>query len=155
MKIRIEMDHSLEEDEVIIRCRKIDKEIQLMEQALSEIILKTQRFVFYREETEYYLPLDCILFFETAEGSISAHTADNVYLTRYKLYELEKLLPGNFMRVSKSSILNTDHVYSISRNLTASSTVEFKGTHKQVFVSRYYYKPLKFKLEEKRKEYEK
>ena len=49
-----------------------------------------------------------------------------------------------------AAILNTNHIYSISRNLTASSTVTFAGTHKQVFVSRYYYKPLISKLEEKR-----
>lgn len=54
------------------------------------------------------------------------------------------------MRVSKSTILNINHIYSITRNLTSSSIVEFQNTHKQVYVSRHYYKPLKFKLLEKR-----
>ena len=72
------------------------------------------------------------------------------YQTKYKLYELEDILPGFFMRVSKSTILNTNHIYSINRNLTASSVVAFSDTHKQVYVSRYYYKPLISKLEEKR-----
>ena len=66
------------------------------------------------------------------------------------LYELEELLPGQFMRVSKSAILNTSHVYSITKNLSSSSVVQFRNTHKQVYVSRMYYKPLKCKLEEKR-----
>lgn len=73
-----------------------------------------------------------------------------IYQTRYKLYELEELLPGQFMRVSKSAILNTSHVYSITKNLSSSSVVQFRNTHKQVYVSRMYYKPLKCKLEEKR-----
>ena len=64
-------------------------------------------------------------------------------------------MPVSFMRVSKSTILNTEHIYSISRNFTASSVVAFDGTHKQVFVSRYYYKPLISKLEEKRFYHEK
>lgn len=55
------------------------------------------------------------------------------------------------MRVSKSTILNLNHIYSITKNLTASSIVEFINTHKQVYISRYYYKPLKCRLEEKRK----
>ncbi|OYO43052.1 hypothetical protein CG709_20430 [Lachnotalea glycerini] len=47
-------------------------------------------------------------------------------------------------------MLNVNQIYSISRNLTASSIVQFQNTHKQVYVSRYYYKLLKQKLEEKR-----
>ena len=42
------------------------------------------------------------------------------------------------------------YINSISWNLTASSVVAFADTHKQVYVSRYYYKPLINKLEEKR-----
>jgi len=114
------------------------------------VVNATQKLVFYKDATEYYLELDEILFFETDESGISAHTRKDVYQTKYKLYELEDLLPGFFMRVSKSTILNTRHIYSINRNLTASSVVAFAGTHKQVYVSRYYYKPLISKLEEKR-----
>lgn len=154
MKIKIEIDDSLDEKEILIRCPSIDGEIQEMQKAISDIIQKSSRFIFYQGDTEYYLSLKNILFFETSGSNIHAHTAGEVYQTRYKLYELEEMLPGNFMRVSKSAILNTDHIYSISRNLTSSSVVEFTNTHKQVFVSRYYYKPLKFKLEEKRRDYE-
>lgn len=105
----------------------------------------------YKGNVEYYISLDNILFFETMDNCISAHTVNNVYETTYRLYELEELLPGYFMRVSKSTILNLNHIYSISRNLTASSEVQFNNTHKQVYVSRYYYKSLKCRLEEKRK----
>ena len=86
------------------------------------------------------------LFFETDENGISAHTRTDAYQVKYKLYELEELLPRFFMRVSKSAILNTNHIYSINRNLTASSVVAFLNTHKQVYVSRYYYKPLISKI---------
>ena len=101
------------------------------------------------------MTLSKILFFETDENGISAHTRDEMYQTRYKLYELEDMLPGVFMRVSKSTILNTDQIYSIDRNLTASSVVAFLNTHKKVYVSRYYYKPLTQKLQEKRLHHEK
>ena len=60
------------------------------------------------------------------------------------------MLPGFFMRVSKSTILNTDRVYSLTRNLTASSLVTFADSHKQVYVSRNYYKALVNKIKEKR-----
>ncbi len=150
MKIKIEIDESLSEDEVLIRCRGLTEQVTEIQKAVSEVVNTSKRFVFYRGNTEYYLALEEILFFETDGDGINAHTRDNIYQTKYKLYELEDLLPGCFMRISKSSIVNTNHIYSISRNLTASSVVAFAGTHKQVYVSRYYYKPLVNKLEEKR-----
>ena len=91
-----------------------------------------------------------LLFFETADHGVAAHTGNDMYEAGYKLYELEEILLGFFMRVSKSTILNTSHIFSINRNLTASSVVAFENTHKKVYVSRYYYKPLISKLEERR-----
>lgn len=153
MKIRIETDENRmeEEVEVVIRCHSLNEETLRIQRALADMTAKNQNFVFYKGNTEYYLPLETILFFETEEKSVCAHTADEVYQVHYRLYELEEILPRNFMRVSKSTILNTEKILSVSRNLTASSVVEFWHTHKQVYVSRYYYKPLKLKLEEKRK----
>lgn len=150
MKIRLELDSSITEDEIIIRCGSLSEEVQMVQKMLADLAIRNQKFVFYRGDTEYYLSLEEILFFETEEKVIYAHTGDDMYQVKYRLYELEEFLPGHFMRISKSTILNTNKVYSIQRNLTASSVVEFQNTHKQVFVSRHYYKPLKNKLEEKR-----
>ena len=91
------------------------------------------------------------MFFETEDKEIRVHTKKEIYDTDYKLYELEELLPGYFMRISKSTIVNLKHVYSITRNLTASSLVEFANCHKQVYVSRNYYKALVERLAEKRR----
>lgn len=150
MKIKIEIDDSLDEDEVLIRCRALTDEVAGIQRAVSGASGASRKFVFYKGNTEYYLTLDDILFFETDGDGINAHTQSDIYRTKYRLYELEGLLPADFMRISKSAIVNTNRIYSISRNLTASSVVAFAGTHKQVYVSRYYYKPLINKLEEKR-----
>lgn len=138
-------------DEVIIRCEKLDERVQRVYNTVMDITKCSRDFMLYKGKTEYYIPLDSILFFETSNNSISAHTVDSVYETTYRLYELEELLPGNFMRVSKSTIINLNHIYSISRNLTSSSEIQLMNTHKKVFVSRYYYKSLKLRLEEKRR----
>lgn len=150
MKVRIDIDEELQEEEVIIRCSKLDEKTQKLYETLMDITKESKRLMLYKDNTEYYLPLDYILFFETTANCICAHTVDNIFQTGYRLYELEQLLPGYFMRVSKSTILNLNHIYSITRNLTASSVVQFMNTHKQVYVSRHYYKPLKSRLDEKR-----
>lgn len=154
MKIRIEVEDNLIEDEVIIRCSKLDSDIQRISQIISELTGSEQKLSFYKDDKEYYLPLDDILFFETNNNIIDAHTIDNMYHIKYRLYELEECLPRNFIRISKSTILNSNHVYSISHNITSSSIVQFYKTHKQVYVSRYYYKYLREKLNERRDKYE-
>ena len=151
MKIRIDIVEDLVEDEILIRCSRLDVKAQKIYDALTELTKGSQQLLLHKGNVEYYLPMDSILFFETMDNCISAHTGNNVFETTYRLYELEEVLPGYFMRVSKSTIINLNHIYSISRNLTASSEVQFYDSHKQVYVSRNYYKSLKTRLEEKRK----
>ncbi len=151
MKVRIEIDENMNNDEVIIRCSKLDERVQRVYDTIMDITKGSRHLMLYKGNVEYYLPLNNILFFETFDSCISAHTVDYVYQTTYRLYELEELLPGSFMRVSKSTIINLNHIYSISRNLTSSSEIQLMNTHKRVFVSRHYYKSLKLRLEEKRK----
>lgn len=150
MKIKIEFEENLQEEEIIIRCNSLTEKIQKIQKTLSEVENTKEKMILFKNETEYYLNLEDILFFETGLHGIEAHTIDNIFQCKFKLYELEEILPGSFMRISKSAILNTNKVYAINRNLTASSVYKFKNTHKQVYVSRNYYKPLKNKLEEKR-----
>lgn len=151
MKIIIGVDESINENEIIIRCKEFNDEVSEIQKALKNIASKSNSIIFYKGDTEYFFPLENILFFETESNSITAHTVNDVFIVKYKLYELEEILPGHFVRISKSTIININHIFSISRNLTASSLVEFNNTHKKVYVSRYYYKPLKLKLLEKRK----
>ena len=105
---------------------------------------------FFKENTEYFVKLSAVLFFETDGREVHAHTAAEVYRTPRRLYELEKILPACFMRVSKSTILNLRQIYALDRTLSAACTVSSSNTHKQVFVSRRYYPALRHRLEERR-----
>lgn len=125
MKVRLELDDSITSDEVVIRCRTLSKEVQMVQKVLAELAGKNQQFVFYQGDTEFYLSLEDVLFFETEDKMIFAHTASDMYQVKHRLYELEEFLPGYFLRVSKSTILNINQVYSIQRNLTASSIIAF------------------------------
>ena len=154
MKLRIEVEDNIAEDEIIIRCKNITPQILQLQEKLQKEQSVFGNFVAYRGETEYYLDFRDILFFQTEAGQIQVHIKSDVYETDFKLYELEKMLPSCFLRISKSTIVNCEKIYSISRNLTAASLVQFQGTHKQAYVSRAYYKTLQNKLKEKRIQYE-
>ena len=147
MKIKIELDSDLNENEIIIRCPALTEEIQMLQQVISDAVPENPRMTFYKGNVQYFLNLEDILFFETEAKWINVHTAEDIFQTRQKLYELEELLPRYFLRISKSAILNTRKVYSIHKNIAASSVVEFVDSHKQVFVSRNYYKALIHQME--------
>lgn len=149
MKLRVELSEKADE-EVVIRCRSMTKEVKWLQDLLRSVIGYNTELVLHIGTSVYYVPRNEILFFETDNGRITAHTADKMYYTNYKLYELEKLLPVSFLRVFKACILNVAEVSTIHKNLAGASEVLFRGSHKKVFVSRMYYKILKERIEEMR-----
>ena len=150
MKIKIEIDEGLMEEEIVIRCKSLNEEVISIQKRITEADNSRMQLEVSRGEKEYYITIDEILFFETADSGVVVHTAGQIYETKYRLYELEDLLPGNFVRVAKSTILNAAKVRAINKNITGASEVEFAGSNKKVFVSRNYLKLLMTKLEEKR-----
>ena len=154
MKIHIEIINDLEEDEVIIRCPRVDETIEKIHKYALEQSIRKSKIIFYKKNQEFYFLLEDVLFFETEGERIYAHTANDSYTVKYRLYELESILPRYFVRVAKSAIVNIMQVYSITRNLTASSLISFTDSHKHVYVSRSYYREFKSLLDE-RSNYEK
>jgi DNA-binding LytR/AlgR family response regulator len=149
MKVRIEVADNLAEDEVLIRCGRVDESIRRIHQFILEQSKSGPKITFYKQNQAYFFPLDDVLFFETTGEKVFAHTAGDAYQIKYRLYELEQMLPRNFVRAAKSAIVNVRWVYSVTRNLTASSLIQFTGSHKQVYASRYYYKELQQRLQER------
>ena len=147
MKLRIEIIEGSTENEVIIRCGRVDDAVQKLHAYILD--MSAPKIVFYKGAQEYYLPLEDVLFFETEGEQVYAHTANDAFRVKYRLYELEALLPRIFARAAKGTIVNTSRIYAINHNLTSSSQIRFNGTHKQIYVSRYYYKSLKEKMNER------
>ncbi|MCR5268433.1 MAG: LytTR family transcriptional regulator [Lachnospiraceae bacterium] len=143
MKVKIEIDPGMQDCEVTIRCAEVSEDVLKIQKLLSECSVQPDQISLYKADAEYFLPLGEILFFETDDGQIRAHTAMDEFETKYKLYELEERLPSYFVRISKSTILNTHKLYSITKNLAGASKIEFQGTYKTVYCSRNYYKTLK------------
>ncbi len=153
MKVRVELTDGTEEDEVVIRCGRVDDTVRELCRYIREQAGPECALVFYKENREFYFPLENVLFFETEGECVYAHTADDAYLVKRRLYELEQALPRSFVRVSKSAIANVRRVYSVTRDLSSSSLVQFAGSHKQIYASRRYYQELRLRLQE-RNQYE-
>jgi len=150
-RIKIEVDPEGPE-EVVIRCKKLTPEILKLQELLETgaTAPSVQKLSLAIGDEEYLVDLRKILFFETADGRVAAHTDKRIYNTDMKLYELESILPAAFMRVSKTCILNLETVGWLRRELTGPCRVGFGTSPKQVYISRMYYKPFREKLEEMR-----
>lgn len=149
MKFTLKQDLSLDENEIIIKHNGDAKTITALYDFLLNQSKTSASLELYKDDQQFYLDINDLIFFETSSGIIYAHTISQALETKYKLYELEDLLPDNFVRISKSTICNVKYIHSINRNLTASGLVRFRNTSKEVYVSRMYYPNLKLQLEKR------
>lgn len=92
MKVRIEIDENMSEDEIVIRCAQPDERVLKMKRA-AESAEGDPEIAFFKDAVQFYPPLDSILFFETGEHNLNAHTSDDVFQVKMKLFELEEILP--------------------------------------------------------------
>ncbi len=144
MKIRILIDEKHEPDQVtLVTSRMTDEIKQLVRDFNSRILIASDR------GNEFPLNLDDVLFFDTGDAIVHAHLVHTSYPTKYRLYELEALLPSNFIRVSKSSIVNIKKIKSIQRGISSIREIEFHSSQKSVYISRKYYPLFKDKMEER------
>ena len=149
MKLRTEINGSAEE-EIIIRCQKRTEQIDLLERVIENMIFENAELTLQLNEVDYFVPKKDILFFETSGNKVSAHTANGMFYTDYRLFELEQIMGASFQRISKSCVVNCRAISAIRKNLTGASEVMFKDCNKKVYLSRSYYHILRDKLMEVR-----
>ena len=136
MKVKLELDPDQQETEITIHAKSLTPEVERIYHQLQTDSEHPDQIEGMMDNTSYYLSINNILFFETDAKQVMAHTTRNAYFVKYKLYELENLLSGQFMRVSKSTILNCQ--------------IKFHDSYKTVYVSRRYYRDLNERLKERR-----
>jgi Response regulator of the LytR/AlgR family len=148
MKIKLIVDVNVEET-ITITCNEYTPQIKKVHTLLQQLENTQKNVIGYHEDMEYYLELRTISFFETMNEVVYAHTRDKMYIIKQRLYELEKSLPNEFMRISKSTILNLGHLSAIETSLGGPRQIFLQKSNKAVFVSRKYYPVLKERLKER------
>lgn len=149
MKFTLKHDKNLDDNEFVITHNGDSQTISQLYDFLLNQSKQATSLDLYKDEIEYYINVRELIFFETSVNQVYAHSQNLALLCKHKLYELEDLLPNNFVRVSKSCIVNVNYIYSINRNLSSTRLIKFKSTSKEVYVSRMYYPNLKIQLEKR------
>ena len=97
MKIKMEIDENLQDEEIIVRCRELSDDVVAMQRRIAEAVHAGMRLAVVRGDLEYYLPLNEILFFGDSRCLfVAVHTATQIYETHLRLYELEKCFRAAF-----------------------------------------------------------
>lgn len=152
MKIRIELTDG--DEELIIRCKELTPKIRKAAALLQNGLDTASELCLTLAGTEYFISPERILFFETQDGKVAAHTADKMYYAPYTLSSLESFLPPYFVRGSKSCLVNLRPILGIARNITGASEVSFRDSTKKVYVSRLYYKAFRRRISDLRSVHE-
>lgn len=117
MKLTVEERPDLAEAEVTIRCPAIDRRVRAIMAAAnataSRLLGTSDAGTFIVEPAE-------VLYAETVDGRTFLYGRDRVLESPLRLYELEEALAGTeFVRASKSLIVNFDHVRALRPYLNA------------------------------------
>lgn len=111
MKVMVEELPGLGQTEVVIRCPRLDARTSRLVELLR---LSDARLTGERDGETCILDGADVLYIDTVDRGTFLYTAEGVYETRLRLYELEDQLAGrDFIRVSKSAIVNFAQVRSL------------------------------------------
>lgn len=140
MDIKVELDKNLSENEIIVKCREENKVVKnILEYAKNNL----ETIVVSTEEQMYKVSILDILYFDSVDNKTFVYLEDNVYTYELKLYEIEETLYKNeFIRISKSCILNLNALKSVKRMINGRLIATLKNGE-DVVINRSYVKSFK------------
>ena len=140
-----------EEEEVLIKCNSLTMKVmelinELKHQKEEEpvrLVQSVQKLKVYLNGDIHLLDPNDVYYFEYVDQKVFVYGKTKVYEIKSKLYELEELLSKtDFIRVSKSSILNLNKIGSLAPSLGGRFEAKLKNGEK-VIISRQYVNSLK------------
>ncbi|NRT36168.1 LytTR family transcriptional regulator [Clostridium beijerinckii] len=146
MKVSINIISSELEEEVIFNVHNVQEKITEAIELLTSSNEVIKHLLGRKEEKYYKVNVDEIFYIESIDRKVFIYTKTQTYEISEKLYVLEEQLASmNFIRISKSLLLNIDKIHSfypkLSGNLEALLT-----NNEKVIISRRYVANLKNKL---------
>lgn len=143
MKITILDLNPGEEEEIIVKCNEVNDDLQKL---LNQLKQGNGKIAAYQNGDIFFLEPEQIYYFESVDQKVFAYGKTNVYEVKSKLYELEEQLPGrDFMRASKSTILNLNKISRLTPAFSGRFEALLQNGEKAI-ISRQYVSVLKERL---------
>jgi len=142
LKIIIEKPQDGEEEQILVKCHNISPDLL---NVLNTLKARDSMLIAnIGNEIHRVNPLD-IYYIETVDNKTFLYCKSDVYESKQKLYELEDLAINNFLRISKSVIVNLSKIKSLVPALSGRLEAVLINDEK-VIISRQYVSELKANL---------
>ena len=99
----------------------------------------------YKREKKYLLNIDSIYYIDLIDKNTFIFTKDDCFESPLWLYQIEELLNEDFIRASKSTLFNMQHIKSLKADI-CSRVIVYLDNGDQILVSRKYAKEFKKRL---------
>ena len=99
----------------------------------------------YKREKKYLLNIDSIYYIDLIDKNTFIFTKDDCFESPLWLYQIEELLNEDFIRESKSTLFNMQHIKSLKADI-GSRVIVYLDNGDQILVSRKYAKEFKKRL---------
>ncbi len=143
MKITIQINENTKETEIAITCNTLTPEIEKM---IATLRMLDQQMMVAKGEENYLLDVAKIAYIEAVERKTFVYTADDVYESKLKLYEMEeRLCQSGFFRVSKSCLVHLRFIKSLKNDVARKLRLTLMNGE-QIMVSRQYADEIKKRL---------
>ena len=143
MQINVEIQEDVTDTAVTIKCRERDAFVERLIAALQII---DKQIMAMHDGNITVLDLEKVLYIESVDRKCFLYTADKVYESFHKLYELEQQLGQYFfVRINKSCIVNLKNISSIKTYLNRRLLITL-SSGEQLIVSRQYADEIKVLL---------
>ncbi len=125
MKVHIEIDEILKETEVLIRTPEVDSTVT---QLIEKISKNDKQTINVNSGNKVILlePAEVVRIF-SGDKKVFVKTENGIFTIKQALYEIENILPKEFVRISGSEIINIKMVKDFDLNIAGSIFVNFKN----------------------------
>ena len=134
MNVLYKKDENLSFDTALI---KTNPDFEDLQSFLDYIKNFNKKLTVKKGDNNYLIPTNDFLRFYSGAKSVYAQTDTSEYHISKRLYELEKELPVQFVRVSNSEIINLNYVSQFSLSVGGIINIEFKNGIKTSSSRRY------------------
>ena len=141
MKLSIFIDKNCEEEIQIFA----HEETELLEQIKSLVTNYSLQINGYKEKEIYPLKINEIYCFTVESNKVFARTGDDKFLLKERLYNIEKDLSHDFIKINKSCIANVKKIERFDAPFSGTLKVKFKNGYTD-YVSRRSVKSVKERL---------
>lgn len=143
MKIEIFVDEEATDLQISVTCKQLSPDI---EKILATLRMMNHQLTARKNDEIYLLDIADVIYIESLDRKCFIYTADEIYESDFRLYELEQQLEEyGFVRVSKSFLIHLQKIHSLKADINRKIRITMSNGE-QIIASRQYANELKKRL---------